>query len=115
MVKITKGGITIAREVISVKEVAKYLGITPDTVYRMARRGEIPAVRVGRCWRFPKVFIEQWLKEKVKIPKVWKYERKKAKEVGKVQFGSYKLGIIEEITRREIYKSRIDRLLRKGK
>lgn len=31
---------------------AELLKIHPKTLQRMARRGEIPAVRIGRYWRF---------------------------------------------------------------
>ena len=46
-----------------VDEVAKYLGVVPDTVYRKARRGEIPAVKMGKIWRFPKDALDKWLNE----------------------------------------------------
>ena len=29
-----------------------YLQVNPRTVYRLIKRGQIPAVRVGRQWRF---------------------------------------------------------------
>ncbi len=46
-----------------VEEVAKYLGVVPDTVYRKARRGEIPAVKMGKIWRFPKDALDKWLND----------------------------------------------------
>lgn len=52
-------------KIFTVEEIAEYLGITTDTVYRKARTGEIPAVRIGRIWRFPKDVIDGWLKAKV--------------------------------------------------
>ena len=51
------------QKVMRVEEVAKYLGVVPDTVYRKARRGEIPAVKMGKIWRFPKDALDQWLNE----------------------------------------------------
>lgn len=54
----------------NVEEVAEYLGITPDTVYRKARTGEIPGVRIGRIWRFPKDVIDDWLRAKVNETKL---------------------------------------------
>jgi len=35
----------------TVQEAAHYLRLTPATVRAMARKGEIPAVKVGRVWR----------------------------------------------------------------
>jgi len=45
-------------EVMTVEEVAKYLGLSKPTVYKLARRGEIPAVKVGRSWRFHREAVE---------------------------------------------------------
>jgi len=42
-------------------DVARWLKVTPQTVVRMARRGDLPARRVASQWRFLKVEIEEWL------------------------------------------------------
>lgn len=47
--------------VMNVDEVAAYLRVATATVYRLAQRGEIPAARVGRVWRFQKQLIDRWL------------------------------------------------------
>ena len=39
-------------DVMSTKEVADLLGIPRSTVYELARRGDLPARRVGRRWLF---------------------------------------------------------------
>lgn len=49
--------------IMTVDEVAAYLGVVPDTVYRKARRGEIPAVKMGKMWRFPKETLDKWLND----------------------------------------------------
>ena len=49
--------------VLNVDEVARYLRVVPDTIYRRARRGEIPAVKVGKVWRFPKDTLDKWLND----------------------------------------------------
>ena len=36
----------------TVEEVAEYLRLEPNTVRAMARRGELPAIKLGRRWRF---------------------------------------------------------------
>ena len=46
---------------MSVKEVAEYLGVCQMTVYRHAERGKIPAIKIGRLWKFRKKIIEKWL------------------------------------------------------
>ena len=39
-------------DVMSTREVADLLGIPHSTVYELARRGDLPARRVGRRWLF---------------------------------------------------------------
>ena len=51
----------MVRHIMTVGEVANYLGVVPGTVYRRARRGEIPAVKIGKVWRFPREALDQWL------------------------------------------------------
>ena len=46
---------------LTVEDVAHYLQFTPETVRSMVRRGELPAIKVGRRWRFRKEKIEAWI------------------------------------------------------
>ncbi len=48
-------------DVLTAREVAELLHLPTSTVYDLARRGLIPAHRVGRAWRFVRQEIEQWL------------------------------------------------------
>jgi excisionase family DNA binding protein len=48
---------------LTVEEVARYLRLQPGTVRGMARRGELPVVKVGRRWRFKRSQIESWLRD----------------------------------------------------
>jgi len=41
----------------TVRDVANYLSLTPETVRAMARRGELPALKIGKVWRFKKTMI----------------------------------------------------------
>jgi excisionase family DNA binding protein len=47
--------------VLTALELAKYLRIHPTTVYKLAKRGELPAFKVGGDWRFNRASIEKWL------------------------------------------------------
>lgn len=49
--------------VMNVDEVAAYLRVAPATIYRLAKRGDIPGAKVGRSWRFKKASIDHWLAE----------------------------------------------------
>jgi excisionase family DNA binding protein len=46
---------------LTTDEVLEYLHVNLRTVYRLIKAGKIPAVRVGRQWRFRKRDIDAWL------------------------------------------------------
>lgn len=46
---------------LTTEEVLDYLQVNLRTVYRLIKAGKIPAVRVGRQWRFRKRDIDAWL------------------------------------------------------
>jgi excisionase family DNA binding protein len=46
---------------LTTEEVLEYLQVNLRTVYRLIKAGKIPAVRVGRQWRFRKSDIDNWL------------------------------------------------------
>ena len=53
-----------AEPLLTVEEVAIYLRLQPNTVRGMARRGELPVVKVGRRWRFKRSSLDSWLRDK---------------------------------------------------
>jgi excisionase family DNA binding protein len=46
---------------LTTEEVLEYLQVNLRTVYRLIKAGKLPAVRVGRQWRFRKRDIDAWL------------------------------------------------------
>ncbi len=46
---------------LTTDEVLAYLQVNRTTVYRLIKAGKIPAVKVGRQWRFRKTDIDAWL------------------------------------------------------
>lgn len=48
-------------EVMTAREVADLLALPVSTVYELARRGELPACRLGRTWRFLRPRLEELL------------------------------------------------------
>jgi len=46
---------------LSVDEVADYLGIKRDTVYKWINRRKMPAHKVGTLWKFRKEQIDEWI------------------------------------------------------
>ncbi len=52
----------VPKVVFTLKEVAEYLNVHPDTVRRYVKRGELPAFKIGTDWRFNKESIDRWRK-----------------------------------------------------
>jgi excisionase family DNA binding protein len=50
-------------DIMTAKELAKYLKLHGITVCKYATEGKIPAVRIGRMWRFDKDAIDRWIAE----------------------------------------------------
>jgi excisionase family DNA binding protein len=46
---------------LTTEEVLDYLQVNLRTVYRLIKAGKIPAVRVGRQWRFRRRDLDDWL------------------------------------------------------
>ena len=46
-------------------EAAEYLRIHPRTLTRLAKRGEVPSIHIGRLWRFRRSDLDDWLTSKV--------------------------------------------------
>ena len=50
-------------DIMTTKELAEYLKLHQITICKFAVEGKIPAVRVGRVWRFDKEAIDKWIGE----------------------------------------------------
>lgn len=48
-------------QILTLEEVSRYLKLNKATVYRMAQSGKIPALKVGKVWRFQRAKLEAWL------------------------------------------------------
>ncbi|MGE5618090.1 MAG: helix-turn-helix domain-containing protein [Sphingomonadaceae bacterium] len=51
----------IDRKTVTVEEAARALGISRNGAYNAARRGEIPAIRIGKRFVVPKAALERLL------------------------------------------------------
>ena len=45
---------------ITVAELADYLKVHPSMIYRLLKRGAIPAFKIGSDWRFNVETIDRW-------------------------------------------------------
>lgn len=48
---------------MTLDEVAAYLRLSKDTIYRMVQSGKIPASKVGTQWRFRQSEVDVWLEQ----------------------------------------------------
>ena len=51
-------------EVMTLREVASFLKVHPNTIYRLARSGKLPAFKIGTDWRFHRAAIEDWVQNR---------------------------------------------------
>ena len=54
----------MAKGLLGIKELAKYLGITEGTLYSWVCQRKIPYLKVGRLVKFDMRKIEKWLEER---------------------------------------------------
>ena len=47
---------------LSVDEIAAYLGIKRDTVYKWISERQMPGHKIGRLWKFNKQEVDEWVK-----------------------------------------------------
>jgi excisionase family DNA binding protein len=50
-------------KIMTLEEVAEYLRLTPQTIYTWAQEKKIPAVKLGKEWRFKKSLIDKWFND----------------------------------------------------
>ena len=48
-------------ELMSLPDIALYLGMSERTIYQWAQQGRIPSFKLGTSWRFRKSEIDTWL------------------------------------------------------
>ncbi len=46
--------------ILTVEDVAEYLRVHPSTIYRLVKRKQLPAFKVGSDWRFNRESIDRW-------------------------------------------------------
>jgi excisionase family DNA binding protein len=57
-----------SNEILTIDEVAEYLRLTPQTIYKWAQEKRIPAVKLGKEWRFRRSVIDKWFDDQLRWP-----------------------------------------------
>jgi len=52
-------------DILTLEEVAHYLRLKPQTIYKWAQDRRIPAVKLGKEWRFRKSILDRWLDQQM--------------------------------------------------
>ena len=52
--------------IMTLREVAKYLGLHVMTVYKLTREGRVPAAKIGGQWRFKRDVLDEWLEAQMR-------------------------------------------------
>ena len=53
--------------IMTVHDVAEYLRLSEAKVYKMANEGRVPAIRMGKTWRFKKELIDEWIRRETEL------------------------------------------------
>ncbi|MBU0694823.1 MAG: helix-turn-helix domain-containing protein [Candidatus Omnitrophica bacterium] len=54
-------------QLISVEELADYLGLQKQTIYNWLNQRKISGIKIGKVWRFDRKYIDEWVKNCRKI------------------------------------------------
>jgi PTS system nitrogen regulatory IIA component len=60
-----ENGRPLGNDILTLEEVASYLRLTPQTIYKWAQEKRIPAAKLGKEWRFRKSIIDRWLDDQI--------------------------------------------------
>jgi excisionase family DNA binding protein len=48
-------------EMLTIDDLAAYLKLKPQTIYKWAQAGKLPGAKFGKEWRFRRSSIERWI------------------------------------------------------
>ena len=54
-------GESVLAQIMTTKEMAKYLKLHAITICKLSKEGKITAIQIGRVWRFDKVLVDEWI------------------------------------------------------
>ena len=60
-----KNGAQSIEQIMTLREVAHYLGLHVMTVYKLTREGRVPAAKIGGQWRFKRDVLDDWLEDQM--------------------------------------------------
>ena len=58
-------GANVASTMMTLAEAAKYVKLHRNTVYKLAKAGRLPAMKLGHQWRFDQAALDIWVSERM--------------------------------------------------
>jgi len=62
---------------LSVDEIAAYLGVKRDTLYKWIERKKMPGHKIGRLWKFKKQEVDNWVRSGCGVKRTSSRSRRK--------------------------------------
>ena len=53
----------MTESLMTLQQASEFLQIDPDTLRALTRRGRVPAMKIGRQWRFDPELLREWVRE----------------------------------------------------
>jgi len=53
------------KQIMDIKDLAEYMGLSRSKIYQLIKEKKIPASKIGRQYKFSKDLIDAWLRENV--------------------------------------------------
>jgi excisionase family DNA binding protein len=66
---------------MDIRQASDYLGISPDTLYKYASEGFVPAFKLGNRWRFKRSRLDEWMDRQSDIQSTAEVDPEKKKPV----------------------------------
>lgn len=57
------------KELLSLQEARELIGVSRTTIYQMAKQGQIPTLKIGKCIKVPRKKLDEWIEEKTLLAK----------------------------------------------
>lgn len=57
--------LSFEQRLLTVEQVSIFLNLHPQTVYVMAKLGQLPVLKIGRAVRFDRIELDRWIQKKV--------------------------------------------------
>lgn len=67
-------------EIMTLKQLAEYLKVSPRSIYKLVKEGTIPTFKIMNRWRFERSKIDQWIHGKCEFNN---FSKKREVEHGK--------------------------------